>query len=112
MLKQKFTLKFINNGDPFEMPNWTPEKHEAALSKLDVEQQKNKWNDRQADNEFKYYVIYETLVEIDPNCDFEKVRKLHPATLIELFREVYYAGKENIYYQDFRKGHKAQKSKK
>lgn len=111
-MKQKFTIKFVNGGKPFVMPNWTPKKHEAALAKLDAAQQKNKWDDITADREFKYFVVYETLVEIDPDCDIENIRNMHPVTLIELFREVYNAGKENIYYQDFRKGRKTQKDKK
>lgn len=113
MTKQKFTLSFVNNGDPFEMPDWTPEKHEAALAKLAKQQAKEKWTNETANNEFKYYVIHETLLEIDPECEFLKVRKLHPVTLIELFNEVFNAGKENIYYTEssFRQG-KTRKGKK
>jgi len=112
MKNQKFTLKCVNKGKSFKMPNWTPKKHESALAKLDKAQQKNKWDDKTADREFKYYVVHETLSELDPDCEIEQIRDIHPVTLIELFREVYNAGKENIYYQDFRKGQKTRSVKK
>lgn len=112
----KYTLKFVNNGDPFEMPDWTVEKHEKSLAKLTIAQKENKWTDEQAAKEYKFYVIHETLLEIDPNCTLEDVKSIrHPATRIELFNAVYEAGKESIYYvppSDFRKGQKTQKSKK
>lgn len=111
-MTQKFNLKCVNKGKPFLMPNWTPKKHETALAKLDAAQKENKWGDKEADREFKYFVVHETLSEIDPTCELEQVRNLHPVTLIELFREVYQAGKENIYYQDFRKGRKTPNNKK
>jgi len=110
-MTQKFTVKCVNKGAPFKMPNWTPKKHENSLAKLETAQEKNKWDDKRANDEFKYYVVHETLIEIDPNCELEEVRAIHPATLIDLFREVYNAGRENIYYQDFRKGRKTQKPK-
>ena len=113
-MKQKFTLKFVNNGAPFEMPDWTVEKHEISLSKLAVAQAKNKWDDAEANKEYKFYVIHETLLEIDPECTLEDVKSIgHPATRVELFNAVFDAGRENIYYvEDFRKGRKTQKSKK
>jgi len=110
-MTQKFNLKCVNKGKPFSMPNWTPKKHEAALAKLDAAQKKNKWDDKAADKEFKYFVVHETLLEIDPDCELDDIRNLHPVTLIELFREVYNAGKENIYYRDFRKGRKTPSNK-
>jgi len=114
MTKQKFTVSFVNKGKPFEMPNWTPEKHEAALAKLAKAQKENNWDDMQANNEFKYYIIHETLLEIDTECEIEDVKKLHPETTIQLFKEVYHAGKENIYYDEnlFRKRQSTRKSKK
>ena len=42
MTKQKLTLSFVNKGKPFEVPNWTPEKHEASLAKLAKAQKENK----------------------------------------------------------------------
>lgn len=114
MAKQKFTIKCVNNGKPFEMPDWTTEKHEAALAKLAKAQKENKWDNDTAESEFKYYVIYETMLEIDPACDFDELKKFckHPVTLLQLFNEVYNAGKENIYYQDFRHKKQTQKQKK
>lgn len=113
-MTQKYTLKFVNNGAPFEMPIWTTEKHEKSLAKLAAAQLKNKWDDKKANAEYKFFVIHETLIEIDPDCSIDSIRAItHPATRIELFNAVYDAGRENIYYvEDFRKGRKTRKSKK
>jgi len=103
----RYSLKFVNNGAPFEMPNWTPEKHELALSKL--EKGTKGMSEEQKNSEFKYYVIYETLSNVDPNCKIDDIRNMHPLDLVELFKAVYNAGREGIY---FREGSKPKKRKK
>jgi len=110
----KYTVKCVNKGKPFKMPNWTVEKHEQALAKLGADQKKNNWDNAKADNEFKYYVIHETMLEIDPDCTMEDLKDFlrHPQTLIELFNAVFNAGRENIYYVNFPKGRKTQSNKK
>jgi len=111
----KYTVKCVNNGEPFDMPAWTIEKHEKALARLAADQKKEKWSEEKASSQFKYYVIYETMLELDPNCDFKELKNFlkHPITLTQLFNAVYEAGKENIYYvENFRKGRKTQKRKK
>ena len=46
-MTQKFHLKCINNGEEFEMPNWTPKKHERALAKLQkAQKEKNATTDK------------------------------------------------------------------
>jgi len=115
MAKLKFTIKCVNKGKPFEMPNWTTEKHEAALAKLANDQKLNGWSEKRAENEFKYYVIHETMIELDPDCTMKALKEFlsHPSTLLELFNAVYNAGRENIYYvENFRKGRKTQNTKK
>lgn len=111
MTEQKYKVSCINKGKPFKMPVWTIEKHERALARLSEDQKKNKWDAIKAEQESKYYIIYETAIELDPTCTLEQIKNLHPETALELFRAVYFAGKESIYYQDFRKG-KTQSDKK
>lgn len=110
---QKYNLKCVNKGKPFKMPDWTPEKHERALAKLVKAKKENKWTDKKTNAEFKYFVIHETLLELDPNCKFEKIPR-HPETIRDLFNAVYNAGKEDIFYKEenFRKKGKTQKDKK
>jgi hypothetical protein len=114
MVKLQYHFKYINDDKPFEMPNWTPEKHEKALAKLTEYSEGKKMTQSQANNEFKYFVIHETFLELDPTCPFEKVRNLHPMDLIEWFNAVYNAGRVGIYYKpDFQKGRKTtQKTQK
>jgi len=114
MTKLKFTVKCVNEGKPFDMPAWTVDKHNSALAKLAKDQKENKWDEQKAADEFKYYIIHETMLELDPNCKIEDLRHFlrHPQTLIELFNAVYNAGKENIFYiENFRKGRKTPKDK-
>jgi len=99
----EFKLSIVNNGEPFDMPNWTPRKHENALAKLSANKE---LTDEERDNEFKYYVIHETLLEIDKEVTLDDVRHIHPKDLIDLFHAVYDAGKKGIYNPDFREGKK------
>ena len=98
-----YSLKFVNKGKDFAIPNWTTNKHEAALAKL-TEDLKGEPAALQ-EKEFKHYVIYETLSAIDTTgaCTLEKIRNLHPVDKVELFRAVYDAGKQGIHSKDFRK---------
>lgn len=112
-----YTLPFINKGKKFKMPNWTPRKHEAALAEMIEETEKYKIYDadkkvtnadevgrKQADL-FKYYVILQSLREIDESVTFKIVREIHIDSIIQLFNAVYAAGKLNIIYEekDFQK---------
>lgn len=108
--KIKYTLPFVNKGKPFEMPNWTPKKHENALANLAKYTKEHNLTDKDADNEFKYFVIFETLQDIDNSVMLDDIRNLHPLDLIDLFYAVYHAGRSGIIYTDFReKGKKSPK---
>lgn len=109
-MKGKYSLDFVNNGEPFDMPNWTTEKHENALNQLVQYQKEKKLSDKKANEEFKHFVIYETLKEIDEEVDIDKIRNMHPIDLVDLFNAVYNAGRKGIYARNFRK--KTPKSKK
>jgi len=94
----KYTIKFVKNGEPFEMPDWTTKKHEAAIAEclknckdLPAEEQ---------DKELRFYIIYQTLHEIDDTVKLDTIRNLHPEDLIELFEAVYNAGKRGIVFQE------------
>jgi len=102
-IEKPYSLKFVNKGKSFAVTNWTTKKHEDALARL-TEDTKG-MSKKEQDNEFKHYVIYETLSEIDKTgkCTIEKIRQMHPVDLIDMFRAVYDAGKKGIYSQDFLK---------
>jgi hypothetical protein len=101
MKQPKLSLEFINKGKAFEITNWTVTKHENALSKLAEYQKTHSLSEKQMNNEFKYFVIYETLVEVDSTVDIEAIRVMHPIDLVELFNLIYNAGKRGIYAKDF-----------
>ena len=112
MIAKPYSLKFVNNGEAFAIPNWTTEKHEASLSKL-AEGTKGMPEEKK-DGEFKHYVIHETLSAIDEtgDCTLDTIRNMHPVDLIELFKAVYNAGREGIYSADFLKGEKTPSKKR
>ena len=94
---KKYSLKFVNKGKAFCMPKWTTGKHKAALAMMTKEckgMSNEEMNDR-----FNFYVIYQTLHQIDNNITIANIEDLHPEDLIELFNAVYNAGKEGIYFQ-------------
>ena len=94
---KKYSLKFVNKGKPFAMPKWTVGKHKAALAHMMKECKDMSEEDRT--DEFNYYVIYQTLKQVDNDVTLEDIRNLHPEDLILLFNDVYNAGKEGIYFQ-------------
>lgn len=101
--KKPYSLKFVNKGKPFAIPNWTTKKHESALARLAADMKGMPITEQ--DKEFKHYVIYETLSTIDETgeCTLEKIRAMHPVDLIDMFHAVYDAGRKGIYSKDFHK---------
>ena len=93
----KLKLKFVNKGKPFEVSEWTVEKHEKTLEACIKSTEK--MSKSQQDAEFRYYVIYAGLKEIDSSVEFETVRNLHPENIIELFNIIYNAGKVDIFFR-------------
>jgi len=111
MKETKYSLSFVNKGKPFIVPNWTVEKHEKAMVKaVDYTKGKN-ISDVEKENMLKYFIILETLQEIDEKVTVEDVKNYfsHPENIVDFFNAVYYAGKKDIY---FRKADKPSKNKK
>jgi len=102
-IKEPYSYPFVNKGKAFAIPNWTTDKHESALAHLAADT-KDMLKDKK-EEEFKYYVIYETLSVIDTTgkCTLEEIRRMHPVDLIDMFNAVYGAGRKGIYSKDFRK---------
>lgn len=109
-MSKKLKLKFVNDGKAFDIPDWTTEKHESALAKL-IKETKDLTDDER-DKKFKFYVVHESLLEIDPNCKFEDVVKMHPIDIIELFTVLYNAGRTGIWEANFQKGTSKKSPKK
>ncbi len=113
MRKIKYTLPFVNNGKEFVVSNWTVEKHEAALANAVAFTKANKdLSAIQKENELKYCMIYETLIELDKTVEVEHIRKffVHPDNLIDFFTAVYAAGKKEIYFREEEKPPKKKNS--
>lgn len=104
---KKYSLKFVNEGKAFVMPKWTVGKHKAALSHM-MEECKDMTEDERTE-QFNFYVIYQTLKQIDSDVELEDIKAMHPEDLILLFNDVYNAGREGIY---FREGKKPKTTKK
>ncbi len=99
-MKQKYTLPFVNKGKEFEIPNWTVEKHEHAMVRTTVALKENKMSEIEKDNALKYFIILETLQEVDANVTIENVKDFftHPENIVEFFNAVYSAGKHDIHF--------------
>lgn len=92
---KQYSLKFINKGKAFSMPPWTIGKHKAALAQMNTECAG--MSDEEKTDEFNFYVIYQTLKQIDSTVTIDNLRELHPENLVQLFTEVYNAGKSDIF---------------
>jgi hypothetical protein len=102
MRRIKYTLPFVNKGKEFVIPNWTVEKHETAIANtVEFTKENKELSDIQKENELKYYIIYETLIEIDKTVTVDQIREFfgHPDNLVEFFTAVYSAGKKEIYFR-------------
>ena len=113
MKKIKYTLKFVNEGKPFVVSDWTVEKHERAIAAaLEITKGREDLDSVQKENELKYAIMYETLVEIDKTVELDSIRKffVHPENMVEFFNAVYYAGKKNIYFRQEEKPPKRKNS--
>lgn len=109
----KYTLPFVNDGKEFVIPDWTIEKHERALANaVEVTEGNKTLSGAQKENELKYAILYETLIEIDETVELEAIRKYftHPENIVEFFNAVYYAGKKDIYFRQEEKPPKKKKS--
>ena len=103
MKKEKYSLKFVNNGKAFLMPDWTVEKQEALLdvmSKYDDLQEKNI---KEFNRIWRVELILLSLHEIDDSVTKENIIKLHPDDFLELATTVYDAGRKGILSVDFQK---------
>jgi hypothetical protein len=98
MDKKKVSLEFINKGKPFIVPKWTVKKHKAALARMNDECKGMPEEDKT--DEFNYYVIYETLKQVDSSVSIDDIKELHPEDLITLFNVVYNAGKVGIFFRE------------
>jgi len=97
MTKKKYSLSFVKDGKPFEMPKWTVEKHKRVLNRLS---KRKGLSQEEAEDFFQYYVIYESLSQIDSSVTLKSIKELHPEDLIALFNAVYNKGKEGILFRE------------
>lgn len=108
MTKKKYSLDFVKNGNPFVMPKWTTKKHKAALVQMNKEC--DGMSDEEKNDEFNYYIIFQTLKQIDPSVEISKIREMHPEDIIALFDAVYNEGRQGIYFQEGEKPKQRKKS--
>jgi len=99
--KIKYHLDFVNDDKPFTVSNWTTKKHEDALDEL-VKNEKGK-TPKELDKLFRFYVVLQTLREVDETVTIEQVKNIHVEDLVELFNAVYYEGKRGIVFQEGKK---------
>lgn len=105
--KEMYNLTFVNKGKPFTVSNWNVEKHKNAL--IELLQNHKKASQKKLDELYRYYVILQSLKEIDETVTIKDIANMHPENLVEFFNIVYYAGKEDVH---FRQGKKKSPKKK
>ena len=94
----KITLPFINNGEPFELPPWTVERHEKALNEC-LNNTKN-MDPKKQDKELRFYVILTCLKEFDSSVTIKDIRTMHVDDMLELFDAIYLSGKRGIVFHE------------
>ena len=111
MKKVRYTLPFVNKGKAFVLPIWTTQKHEHAMVEAVKATKDKKMDEKEKENMLKYFIILETLQEIDDTVTIENVTKffIHPENAVEMFNAVYYAGMKDIYFHQVEKPPKNKK---
>jgi len=108
-MSKKYSVKFVNGGKPFDMPEWTVAKHEDFLNEMLPYEEKVKLNILKKDDFDKIFrakMVLKTLTEIDSKVTEKDLMSLHPDDFISLWMAVYNSGKKGIEVntQDFQKG--------
>jgi len=98
MKKTKYKLKFVNDGKPFELGNWTVRKHEELLK--ETAKYEGKMDEKELDKKYRNLLILKGLHEVDPNVTEDDLLDLHPDEQIALFAAVYLQGKRGILAED------------
>jgi glycosylphosphatidylinositol transamidase (GPIT) subunit GPI8 len=99
--KKQYHLSFVNNDKPFTLSKWTVKKHKELLK--ETAKYEKTMTQKELDEKSQNILILMGLHEIDPNVTEEDLETLHPGELMDLFRAVYYQGREGIEVQeDFR----------
>jgi hypothetical protein len=95
---KRYSLEFVKNGEPFELPPWTVLLHEQALNNC-LKETAGK-DPMVQDKEFRFYVILESLHQVDEQVTMLDIRKMHVDDMLELFDAVYSAGKRGILFHE------------
>jgi hypothetical protein len=106
---KKYSLPFVNDGEPFNMPNWTYKKQEEVLKETSKYEKDLK--EEELDRKYRNLLILKSLRQVDETVKEEDLEILHPDDKLALFAAVYYAGKRGILSEDFRQREKEKSQK-
>lgn len=106
---KKYSLPFVNDGKPFDLPKWTIKKHKEVLNYC---KQFEKLPQEEQDEKYQIKLILTGLKEIDSSISEDDLEELHPDERIQLFMAVYNAGKKGIFSQDFLESQKVKTNQK
>ena len=113
----EYSLKFVNDGKAFNMPEWTVKKHESLLEEMisyDEKLTAMKISQKEYDRIYRIKMILLSVNEIDSKVTEESLSTMHPDDFIELWIAVYTSGRKGISRKeslDFQNGEKTPISK-
>lgn len=89
----KIKLSFVKGGkEAFEIPKMTVRRQEELMTemvKLEKEMETDEYN-----REMNRLLILKSLQIVDPNVTMENILEMHPDDYIELFTQIWNAGRE------------------
>jgi len=89
----KATIWFMNNGEEFELPEFTQEDQEIALEMIVKKMGKEtKLFNALYSKEMNKAIIYQVLKKVDKNLNYSDLGKLHTAEFNALFNAIYVSG--------------------
>jgi len=108
-MSKQYSLKFVNEGKSFTMPEWTVAKHELLLEMmlpLDEKLRLKVMKQSDYDKTYRLQMMLLSLHDIDLKVTEKDLQSMHPDDFVELWAAVYNSGKSGIEVnnQDFQKG--------
>ena len=101
-MTKKLSLKFVNDGKPFEVGPWTVQKHEDTMRMIATDMKDA--SSEEQERSFQFYVLLVGLREIDETVTMTDIKSLHPENVVELFTLVYLSGKVDVFFHQKSKG--------
>jgi len=91
----KLKLKFVNKGEPFNLPDMTVERQDEWLNEI-IKVEKKMKNKEKRDKYLNRFFLLKTLQLVDNGVTMDDITKMHPGDFIKLSTMAWEQGRELV----------------